>query len=165
MQEIYKAAGIDQKRLCFWIKDNQNPVPKVAFNKATELCLYGTRGSPYLSDKIKNLNEALNKELTTGARLLDDIMDLFNIWLAKRLPTSQYEHPTEKPPTLYEKALRRCSKPGDAILDMTAGSGSLMVACHQLKRAAYLVEIEPIFCQLILNRYERLTNEKPKKIS
>jgi DNA modification methylase len=127
--------------------------------------LYGTKGLPHLSDKIKNLNEVLNKEMATGGRLLDDIMDLFNIWLAKRLPTSQYEHPTEKPPTLYEKALRRCSKPGDVILDLTAGSGSLMIACEQLKRTALMVEVEPVFCQLILNRYERLTNEKPRKIN
>lgn len=165
MQELYKEAGIDQKRLCFWIKDNQNPVPKIAFNKATELCLYGTRGIPYLNERIKNLNEAFNKELTTGARLLDDIMDIFNIWLVKRLPTTQYKHPTEKSPTLYEKSLRRCSKPGDNILDMTSGSGALLIACHQLKRTAYLVEVEPIFCQLILNRYETLTNEKTKKLN
>ncbi len=165
MQQIYREAGVKQKRLCFWIKNNQNPVPKIAFSKATELCLYGIRGTPYLSNRIKNLNEVLNKELTTGGRLIDDIMDLFNIWLVKRLPTTQYEHPTEKPPSLYEKSLRRCSKPGDMVLDMTAGSGSLMVACEQLKRTAYLVEIEPIFCQVILNRYEKLTNTKPTKIS
>ena len=74
------------------------------------------------------------------------------------------EHPTEKPPLLYEKSLRRCSRPRDIILDETAGSGSLMVACEQLKRTAYLVDVEPIFCQLILNRYEKLTNTKPKII-
>lgn len=165
MQELYRETDVVQKRLIFWIKDNQNPVPKVAFNKATELCLYGVRGAPFLSDKVKNLNEVLNKEMSTGGRLLDDIMDMFNIWLAKRLPTSQYEHPTMKPPTLYEKSLRRCSKPGDVILDLTAGSGSLMIACQALKRTALLVEIEPVFCQLICNRYEKLTNKKVTKIN
>jgi DNA modification methylase len=89
---------------------------------------------------------------------------MLDIWLIKRLPANEMEHPTEKPPSLYEKSLRRCSRPGDIILDETAGSGSLMVACEQLKRTAYLVDVEPIFCQLILNRYEKLTNTKPKKI-
>ena len=165
IQELYKNAGINQKRLCAWIKGNQNPTPQVAFNKTMELCLYGTLGSPFLSDRIKNLNEVLNKEATTGNRLIDDILDMLDIWLVKRLPANEMEHPTEKPPSLYEKSLRRCSRPGDIILDETAGSGSLMVACEQLKRTAYLVDVEPIFCQLILNRYEKLTNTKPKKIS
>jgi len=165
IQELYREAGISQKRLCLWLKDNQNPTPQIAFNKVTEFCLYGIKGRPYLSDKVKNLNEVLNKEVGSGNRLIDDVMDLFNIWLVKRLPGTEMEHPTQKPPTLYEKALRRCSKPGDIVLDLTAGSGSLMVACEQLKRTAYLCEVEPIFCQLILNRYEKLTGQKPKRIN
>ncbi len=165
LQELYKETGIDQKRLCIWVKNNQNPTPQIAFNKVAEFCLYGTRKKPYLFNRIKNLNEIMNKEITTGNRLVDDIADLFNIWIVKRLPGNQYQHPAQKPVTLYEKALRRCSKPGDVILDLCAGSGSLMIACEQLKRVAYLVEIEPIFCQLIVNRYEQLSKTKVKKIN
>ena len=165
IQGLYKDAEISQKRLCAWIKGNQNPTPQVAFNKTMELCLYGTRGAPFLSDRVKNLNEVLNKEMTTGNRLIEEILDMLDIWLVKRLSANEMEHPTEKPPSLYEKSLRRCSRPGDIILDETAGSGSLMVACEQLKRTAYLVDVEPIFCQLIINRYEKLTNTKAKKIS
>jgi len=165
LQELYKEAGLDQKRLCMWIKDNQNPTPQVAFNKVTEFCLYGTRGRPYLSDKFKNLNEIMNKEVTSGGRLIEDIMDLFNIWLVKRIAGNDYSHPTQKPVTLYEKSLRKCSRPGDIVLDLCAGSGALMAACHQLKRTAYLVEIEPIFCQLIINRYEQLSKTKVKKLN
>ena len=165
LQQVYENAGLNQKRICIWIKGNQNPTPQIAFNKMTEFCLYGIRKKPYLSNKIRNLNEIMNKEATTGNRLIDDVMDLLNIWMVKRLAGNQYEHPTQKPVTLYEKALRRCSRPGDIILDLCAGSGSLMVACEQLKRVAYLVEIEPIFCQLIINRYEKLTKTKAKKIN
>jgi DNA modification methylase len=165
IQNLYKDAGISQKRLCAWIKGNQNPTPQVAFNKTMELCLYGTRGSPFLSDRVKNLNEVLNKEMTTGNRLIEEILDMLDIWLVKRLPANEMEHPTEKPPSLYEKSLRRCSRPGDIILDMTAGSGSLMVGCDQLKRTAYIVDVEPIFCQLIISRYEKLTKTKAKKIN
>ncbi len=165
LQELYKETGLEQKRLCIWVKNNQNPTPQIAFNKVTEYCLYGTRGAPYLSDRIKNLNEIMNKEVTSGNRLTDDVLDLFNVWLVKRLPGNQYQHPTQKPPALYEKSLRRCSKPGDIVLDLCAGSGSLMVACEQLNRTAYLVEIEPIFCQLIINRYEQLSKTKAKKLN
>jgi len=165
LQELYKEAGLDQKRLCMWIKGNQNPTPQIAFNKVTEFCLYGTQGKPYLSDKVKNLNEIMNKEITTGNRLIEDIIDFFNIWLVKRLPGNEYEHATQKPPVLYEKSLRRCSKPGDIVLDLCAGSGSLMVASEQLKRTAYLVEIEPLFCQLIINRYEQFSKTRVKKLN
>ena len=165
LQETFKATGIKEKRICLWIKDNQNPTPQIAFNKVTEFCVYGTIGNPYLSEKIKNLNEILNKEVATGNRLIDDILDLFNIWLVKRLPASKYLHPTTKPPALYEKSLRRCTKPGDTVLDLCAGSGSLLIACEQLKRRAFLCEISPIFTQLIINRYETLTNNKAQKLN
>ena len=165
LQDIYKELGIEQKRLCLWLKGNQNPTPKVAFNKTTELCLYGCVGKPYLSNKLLNLNEVLNKEIGTGNRLIDDVLDMLNIWLVKRLPGQQYQHPTQKPATLYEKSLRRCSKPGDVILDLCAGSGTAMVASEQLNRTAYMLEFEPIFTQLIINRYEKLTNNKARKLN
>jgi DNA modification methylase len=166
LQHLYRAQGIDSKRLCIWVKSSANPTPGVAFNKVTEYCVYGTRGKPYLSDKVKNLHEILNKEMTTGNRLTEDIMDMLNIWLVKRLPSQEYAHPTQKPPTLHEKALRRCSRPGDIVLDLTGGSGSILSACEQLKRTAYVCEMEPIFCQLIINRFKQLSpNEKVTKLN
>ncbi|KKW30104.1 MAG: hypothetical protein UY72_C0022G0003 [Candidatus Uhrbacteria bacterium GW2011_GWD2_52_7] len=165
VQSLYQEVGVANKRVCLWVKNNFNMTPQVAFNKAYEPCVYGTRGKPYLSSKIQNLNELLNKEIGNGNRVADDIMDLFNIWLAKRLPAQEYEHPTEKPPTLHEKALRRCTKPGDAVLDLFGGSGSTLIACEQLKRRAFLVEIEPIFCDLIIRRYEALTKTKAKRVN
>ena len=117
-----------------------------------------------LEEWAKEANEILNKEIGTGNRTADDIMDIFDIWLAKRLPGQDYEHPTSKPPTLHEKPLRRCSKINDIVLDLFGGSGSTMIACEQLKRRAYMVEIEPIFCQLIINRFEKLTGIKAELI-
>jgi len=165
-QDIFKEVGISFKRLAFWIKSNQNPTPQIAFNRAVELCMYSVRGKPFLSDKVKNLNEILNKEIGTGNRLIDDILDMFQIWLAKRVASNLYEHPTMKPPSLYEKSLRRCSKPGDAILDLCGGSGSLLVACESMKRQAFIAEVEPVFVQLILNRFSKLNpNEKIIKLN
>lgn len=165
IQKLYKESGIKNQRVCLWIKNSQNPTPQVAFNKVYEPCVYGIRGDPYLAAFPKNLNEILNKEVSTGNRTIDDILDLLNIWLVKRLSGQNYEHPTEKPPTLHEKPLRRCSKPGDVVLDLFGGSGSTLIACEQLKRNCLIVEIEPIFCDLIIKRFEKLTNEKAKKIN
>jgi len=165
LQTLYQELGIQNKRVCLWIKNSSNPTPQVAFNKQFEPCVYGAIGKPHLSEKALNLSEILNKEVGSGNRTIEDIYDMIDIWLVKRLNGTDYEHPTQKPPMLHEKALRRCTKPGDIILDCFAGSGSLLVACEQLKRSAYLVEREPVFVDLIIRRYEKLTGQKAKKIN
>ena len=157
LQEIYKQLGIYNRRVCLWLKNGMGLTPQIAFNKAYEACIYGTVGNPYLSDRLNNLTEVLNKEVGSGNRMIDDIYDLFNIWLVKRLASQNYEHPTEKPPTLHEKPLRRCTRVSDTVLDLFGGSGSTLIACEQLKRKCVMVEIEPVFCDLIINRYEKLT--------
>lgn len=153
LQDLYLQQGIDNKRVCLWIKNNQNATPQVAFNKCFEPCVYGTIGKPYLSKKSLNFTEVLNPEVDTGNRTIDDIMDLLDIWLVKRLPTSEYLHPTQKPVTLHEKPLKRCTKVGDVVLDLFGGSGSTLVACEQLGRKAFLVEKDPRFCDVIIQRY------------
>ncbi len=165
LQQIYKQLAIDFKRVCLWIKNNQNVTSQVAFSKAYEACVYGTIGNPYLSDKLTNLTEVLNKEVETGNRMIDDIYDLFNIWLARRVTAQKYEHPTEKPPGLNEKPLRRCTKVGDTVLDLFGGSGSTLIACEQLKRKCVMTEIEPIFCDLIIRRYGNLTGKEAVRVN
>lgn len=163
-QTAYKELGIDSKRLLIWIKNNASPTPTVAFNKVTEFIVYGTIGSPFLSKKVANLNEIVNKNMSTGNNLSSEITDELNIIMEKRLPSTEYNHPTEKSASLHEKALRRCTRPKDIVLDLTAGGGSILMACEQLKRTAYVNEYEPIFCQLIINKFEKLTGIKAKKI-
>ncbi len=163
LQSIYKQNGIDPKRVCLWIKNSQNATPQVAFNKAYEPCVYGTRGEPYLSPKSSNLTEIINPEIDTGNRTIDDILDLLDIWLVKRLPTNEYQHATEKPVVLHDRPLRRCTKPGDTVLDMFGGSGSTLIACEQLGRKAFLVEHQPEFCDLIINRYLALNPQNHVK--
>lgn len=160
IQTLYRELGIDNKRVCIWVKNGHNPTPKVAFNKCYEPVIYGTRGNPYLSGKEKGLNEIMNKEITSG----NDSIDEINIWTAKRVSSKDYNHATTKPVELHEKAIRRCTKPGDIILDSFGGSGSTLIASEQLKRRAFLVELEPIFCDLIIRRFEKLTGVKAKII-
>ena len=163
IQELYRELGITNKRVCLWLKNNQNPTPGIAFNKCYEPCTYGVRGKPYLAPTVTNLNEVLNKEITTGNSLIEEVLDQLDVWLVKRLPTSEYQHATAKPPKLHEKAIRRCTKPGDIILDSFGGSGSTLIAGHQLGRTVYLVEKEPVFCDVIVNRFEKLTGVKAKR--
>lgn len=160
-QTLYKELGINSKRLLVWVKNNSSPTPQVAFNKATEYIIYGTTGSPYLSPNVQNANEIINHDTTTGNNLLEE---LSNIILQKRLPSNQYSHPTQKDPQVHYKILKRCTKIGDAVLDLTAGSGSIMATCEQLGRTAYMCDYEPVFCQVILNRYKKMTGLDPVQI-
>ncbi len=155
-QTLYNELGIKNRRLNIWLKNNASPTPQVAFNKVIEYCVYGTTGSPYLSNETRTCTEVQNKELGTGNSLLED---LSNVWSAKRLKSKEYEHATSKPPTLHEKAIKRCSKPGDIILDSFSGSASTLIAAHQLKRRVYSLEIDPVFCELAIRRYKHLTGE------
>jgi DNA modification methylase len=163
LQNLMSQHGLTNRRVCLWIKNGFSPVPGVAFNKGYEACVYATRGTPYLSD-IHNLTEILNKDIASGNRAIDDIIDIFDIWLAKRDPGQAYQHPTQKPLTLHEKPLKRCTRIGDIVLDYYGGSGSTLLACEQMNRVAFLCEIEPVFCQVVIDRYELLSGEKAIKL-
>ena len=165
LQDIYQENAIMLRRVCMWIKNNFNMTPQVAFNKVYEPCVYGTIGRPFLNPAHKNLNEVMNKEVLSGNQVHDEIFDLFNIWLVKRDNAQDYEHPTQKPVTLHEKALKRCTAPGTIVVDLFGGSGSTLIACEQLKRKCFTMEMNPIFAQVIINRYEKYSGNKAKKIN
>jgi len=165
LQSLYEDLGIKNRRVCLWIKNNFNMTPHVAFNKAYEPCVYGTIGSPYLNPDVTNLHEIVNREINSGNRCLNDIVDLFDIWLVKRDSAQEYQHPTQKPLTLCEKPLRRCTRPGDTVLDLFGGSGSVLLSCEQMKRKAFLCEKDPIFCDVIIKRFEEMSGIKAKKIN
>lgn len=161
IQTLYRELGITNRRVCLWLKNGQNPTPGVAFSKAFEPCTYGTIGKPFISTNLQNANEVMNGEMTTGNSLHEEVSDL---WLSKRLAGKDYTHATSKPPKLHEKAIRRCTRPGDIILDSFSGSASTMVTAEQLKRRVFAVELEPAFCDLAIRRYEKLTGRKAKII-
>ena len=71
-------------------------------------------------------------------------------------PQRNAEHPTMKPVPLFAYQINNSSKEGDIVLDGFAGSGTTMVACHQLKRSAFCVEYDPKYCQVILDRMRKL---------
>jgi DNA modification methylase len=165
IQSIYEKLKISNKRVCLWIKNGSNPVPCIAFNKVYEACIYGTMGKPFLNKNYTAFNEVLNKEVEGGNQMHDDIFDLFNIWLIRRDTRQDYEHPTQKPLSLHEKPLKRCSGPGTIVVDLFGGSGSTLMSCDQLNRRCFTIEQDPIFCQVIINRWENHKGEKAKKLN
>jgi DNA modification methylase len=71
-------------------------------------------------------------------------------------PPRNGEHPTMKPIELLETVLNNSSKLKDIVLDLFLGSGSTMVASHQLKRKCYGMELDPKYCQVIIDRMKKL---------
>ncbi len=166
VQSLFSELGLDNRRVCLWLKGPANPTPGIAFGKSYEPCVYATRKKPYIAPIGLNFAEVMNKELgPSGNKLLDDIMDSIDIWLAKRIAGIEYQHPTQKPVTLHERAIKRCTKPGDTILDLFGGSGSTLLAADAMKRVCFMADCEPIFIDLIIKRYEQATGNKAKKLN
>lgn len=73
------------------------------------------------------------------------------------------EHPTQKPPELWTRAIRNHTQAGEAIYEPFAGSGPAFTAAHQLGRVCYGLEIEPRYCDVIVKRWENLTGESARR--
>ena len=71
-------------------------------------------------------------------------------------PQRNAEHPTMKPIPLFAYQIGNSSKQGDIVADAFGGSGTTMVACHQMNRKAYLVEFDPKYCKVIVDRMRKL---------
>jgi DNA modification methylase len=164
LQKLFMENQIKLQRVCLWIKNNIMPTPQNAFNKVYEACVYGTIGKPKINRNIKNLTEILNKDLQKSVDVYEYIFENLNIWLESRERVDIYLHPTQKPVTLMEKPIRRCSFQNDIILDLCGGSGSTLIACEQLKRKCYMMEINETYCEVIINRWEKFTGQKAKKL-
>jgi DNA modification methylase len=78
-----------------------------------------------------------------------------DVWDVDR-PTKSELHPTTKPIALIDIALKNSSKIGNLIFELFTGSGSTMVASHQLKRKCYGMELDPKYCQVIVDRMRKL---------
>jgi site-specific DNA-methyltransferase (adenine-specific) len=78
-------------------------------------------------------------------------------------PQASEEHPTMKPVALIEQNLGNSCPPGGVVLDLYAGSGSTLIAAHQRNASARLVELDPIYVDVICTRWEALTGQTPER--
>ena len=70
-------------------------------------------------------------------------------------------HLTEKPVELASRAMEYSSRPGENVLDLFAGSGSTLIAAEQTGRKAFLMELDPLYCDVIVERWQRFTGREP----
>lgn len=80
-------------------------------------------------------------------------------------PLRNGEHPTMKPIKLCARAINNSSRPSGIVLDLFGGSGSTLIACEQLNRICYMMELDPVYCDVIIKRWEEFTGQKAELIS
>jgi DNA modification methylase len=82
-----------------------------------------------------------------------------DVWSVKKVNPQQMVHLTEKPSELARRALEYSSRRGEHVLDLFGGSGSTLIAAHQMDRRAFLMELDPLYCDTIIRRWELFTGQ------
>lgn len=129
-----KNAGVMVKQCLIWVK-NSMVMGRQDYQWKHEPCLYGWKEGAshnWYSDRKQTTILEFNR------------------------PNRNAEHPTMKPVELFAYQIENSSKIGDIVADAFAGSGTTMVACHQIKRKAFVVEFDPKYCQVIIDRMKKL---------
>jgi DNA modification methylase len=125
-------AGYKWKNIIIWMK-NQAALSNMDYKSRYEPIIYGQPGGSFYGERYKQED----------------------IWEFQRTLKNDL-HPTMKPIPLIENALKNSSRNDDTVLDLFLGSGSTMVASHQLKRKCYGMELDPKYCQVIIDRMKKL---------
>lgn len=108
-----------------------------------EPCIFAVKGSPYFT------NDRTKK----------------TVWNFGGYDKSKNVHPTQKPIFLPAEAINNSSQEGDAVLDLFGGSGSTLIACEQLNRQCFMMELDPKYIDVIINRWETFTGKKAELIN
>jgi len=130
----FKEAGWDLKQCIIWVKQHF-VMGRQDYQWQHEPILYGWK--PGAAHKFYG-----DRKQTT-------------VWQIDR-PMASREHPTMKPVALCAKAIENSSKAGDIVLDLFGGSGSTLIACEQLNRTCHTMELDPKYCDVIVQRYINL---------
>ena len=132
------ASGLYFSQAIIW--DKQHPVlTRKDYMGAHEWCFYGWReGGPHRFFGPANASD---------------------LWAIKKVNPNAMVHLTEKPVELAARAIQNSSRPGERVLDLFGGSGSTLVACEQTGRSACLMELDPLYCDVIIERWQKLTGQ------
>jgi DNA modification methylase len=119
--------------------------------------------------ELKKEYETANKEfLSTRAYFNNTHDNMNNVWHFKRAGLDEREqaggHATPKPLDLCGRVINSSSQENDLVIDFFGGSGSTLIACEQLNRICFMMEIDVDYCKNIIKRWETLTGLKAEKI-
>lgn len=121
-------------------------------------------------EAFKREYEEVKREYYATRAYFDNTHDnMNNVWHFGRTSGEEREltggHATPKPIALCSRAIKSSSRGGEIVLDLFGGSGSTIIACEQLGRTCYMMELDPKYCDVIIKRWETLTGEKAVKIN
>jgi len=138
-----KKAGLYFSQGLIW--DKEHPVlTRKDFMGGFEICFYGWR-------------EGAGHNFYGPNNVVD-------IWHVKKINPQSMIHLTEKPTELAVRAMQYSSLPGENVLDLFGGSGSTLIAAEQTGRNAFLMEIDELYCDVIVKRWEEFTGDKAERI-
>jgi site-specific DNA-methyltransferase (adenine-specific) len=89
---------------------------------------------------------------------------LGSVWNIPKDDVNGYVHATQKPVKLAATAIENTTNENAVVLDVFGGSGSTLIACEQLNRTCYTMELDPKYCDVIVKRWETLTGEKAVRL-
>lgn len=155
-----------------WVKDTL-VLGRQDYQWIHEPCLYGWKGGAghyfvdirtetTVFDDEKPLDELSNKELKELVRNYRQAMPTSIIREDK--PKRSEEHPTMKPVKLIARLVANSSRERERVLDIFGGSGTTMIACEQLGRSCYMMELDPHYADVIINRWQNFTGQTAKLI-
>lgn len=171
-EEAMGANGIEVKNQLIWNK----PVASMGWGdyrwkhepffyagvKGVALNFYGDRTNTTVLDFHKSDAQIL---AWAKHQRLAEASGKTTLWSMKREPLKEYVHPTQKPVELIMYALANSSKVEDVILDPFLGSGSTLIACQKTNRSCYGVELDPKFCDVIVQRWVDYTENRNIKLN
>lgn len=116
----------------------------------------GNGGKVFLNDKVPKGKKTRYIRLSDGKSVcLYPESKVSTVWEVAR--ETGAEHPTQKPVELAVRAIDNSSKPGDLVIDFFGGSGSTLIGAELTGRRCNTVELDPRYCDVIINRYVRFT--------
>ena len=173
--EGMRRAGLDVKQILIWVKSHFT-LGRQDYQWQHEPCLYGWKegaGHYFLdSRKQSTVVEDLQPDLSHMKKaemeqLLREIYaeETATDVIHEAKPNVSELHPTMKPLKLIARQIRNSSKPGETVLDLFGGSGTTLIACEQMDRKCCMMEFDPHYADVIVDRWENLTGLKALKIN
>lgn len=125
---------------------------------------YGTIQTNVLKDDELDFDTMKKEDMKKLLKSIFENNDIQTDIFEYARPTGLLGHPTSKPVPMIGKLINNSSEVNNIVLDVFGGSGTTLIACEELNRICYMMELDPKYCDLIIARWEKLTGEKAKKI-
>jgi DNA modification methylase len=164
-RKAFQESGLLMKQCLIWVK-NALVMGRQDYHWKHEPCLYGWKaGAAHYFTNDRTKTTVIEDKLDIKKLKKDELLKLLTEVMSDKTKTSVIhhdkplkngEHPTMKPILLLAPLIENSSKPKWIVGDPFLGSGSTMVASHQLKRKCYGMELDPKYCQVIIDRMCKL---------